>query len=278
MSKSAQLIIVSDLHVGSKIGLMPPTVELDDGNVVSYNKVQKQAWDFWTRKFWPEVAERAKTRETRVVLNGDLIDGGRHHNTNQVWSNDDLEQIEVAADILKDIAAKYPVHVTRGTPAHVQSSAAADEAIAREIGAIRPSPKNKARSSYHLRLDFAGVRFDLAHHGPAAGTRLWTYGNALRSYARTIVLDALVRRRRAPDCIIRSHVHHRTHETLNDYGHRCEGIITPAWQWATEFVHKVISHEDVADIGGCIVSIDNGRISNIEFLLLELEQSDLVIA
>ena len=273
--KSGQLVIVSDLHVGSKLGLMPPTVELDDGNVIGQNKLQKDAWDFWTGVFWPEVAKRSKKRETNVVVNGDGIDGN-HHGTNQIWSNDPIEQANVAGEVLAPISAKYKTYLTRGTPAHVLASAASDEQIAKEIGAAKPVADRKVRSSYHLKLTHCGALFDIAHHGPSAGNRIWTYGNALRGYARTIVLDALIRQQRPADCIIRSHVHHKVWETVRDYGHRCEAIITPAWQWKTEFAHKVVTHEDIADVGGVIISIDDGKISDVEFLLATYSQSDLV--
>jgi hypothetical protein len=273
--KSGQLVVVSDLHIGSKLGLMPPTVELDDGNVVGQNSLQSLMWEFWTKEFWPEVAKRAKKRKTVVVLNGDLVDGN-HHGTNQIWSNDPIEQANVASEILAPISAKYKTFVTRGTPAHVLASAASDEQIAREIGAAKPDADRKIRSSYHLKLNVEGALFDVAHHGPGPGNRIWTFGNSLRGYARTIVLDALVQRQRPPDCIIRSHVHHKIWETVRDYGHRCEAVITPAYQWKTEFGFKIHTHESVADVGGAIISIDDGKVSNVEFKLLTRSQSDNV--
>ena len=275
--QSAQLVVVSDLHVGSKIGLMPPTVELDDGNIVSQNQLQKDAWKYWTKEFWPYVENRSKGRKTVVVLNGDGLDGV-HHNTTQIWSNDPLEQAVVAAEIMAPIANKYPVYVTRGTPTHVLVSGAGDELIAREIGAKQPVKGRKVHSSYHLKLVLEGVDFDIAHHGPSAGTRIWTYGNALRGYARTIILDAMVQHRRPPDCIIRSHFHHRVHETTHDYGHTCHAIITPAWQWKSEYVHMVVSHEDVCDIGGVVIDIDDGKITNVDIRTIQFVQSDRVVA
>jgi hypothetical protein len=232
-------------------------------------------WDHWL-SFWKDVDTAARKRDTVVVFNGDLIDGPAHHGTTQQITADALAQVNIAAELFAPIAGKYPVYVTRGTAAHVLASGSADEQVAKEIGAKQPNGERKTRSSYHLKLNFGGVLFDIAHHGPGPGNRVWTYGSQLRGYAKTIILDALIQRQSPPDVIVRSHVHHRVHETVRDYGHVCEALITPAWQLKTDFAHKVISHEDVADIGGIVVSIDDGKVSGIDFKLLPVMQSDKV--
>lgn len=273
-----QVVLISDLHVGSRIGLMPPQVELDDGDVVHANKLQLAAWRFWDNEFWPEVWDRQKKLKVKtiVIANGDLIDGN-HHNTNQIWTNSAVEQILCASEILAPVAQKAAaMYVTRGTAAHVLASAMADEQIAREIGATTANGDRKARSAYHLKLNVGGVDFDIAHHGPNPGTRVWTYGDALRKFAKTIVFDTMMRGEKPPDIIVRGHVHKRTHETIRDYGRKTEVVITPSWQWHTEFVHSVASHEDISDIGGVIIDIRDGEIVDIQFKLLTLSQSSRV--
>lgn len=257
--------------------MMPPTFETDDGNVVGQNTLQREMWKFWTKGLWPAIDRRAKTRETVVVLNGDLIDS-HHHGTFQVWSTDPLEHIQAATEILSPISAKYKTYVTRGTPAHVMASGSADEQVAQEIGAEKVSGNRKVRSSFHLKLTFSGVLFDLAHQGPNPGMRMWLFGNSLRGYARTIVLDALVRHERPPDCVVRSHFHRKCLETVNDYNHECKAIVTPALQFKTEYSHMIVSHESIADVGATVISMDNERISNVEFMVLSLSQTDMVNA
>lgn len=272
---SSQVVIISDTHVGSTLGLCPPSFSLDDGGSYRSNTLQGYAWDFWTEKFWPEVHERAKTRDTVVVLNGDLVDGN-HHGTSQIFTTDPIQQINLAVEIFAPIASRYPIYVTRGTAAHVMAAGAADEKIAKELGAKSPSKARSVKSAYHLKLEVGGVLLDIAHHGPPAGGRIHTHGNALRSFARDIVLQAKIAKAQAPDVIVRSHVHHYTYEIGNDYDHICHSIITPAWQWKTEFAHKVVSHEDVADVGGVIVSVDGGHVSGVTVLRLPISNSDTV--
>jgi hypothetical protein len=273
--RSAQLVVLSDLHCGSKLGILPPKFELDDGNVIGQNMLQAEMWKFWTGDLWKYIDQRAKTRETIVVCNGDLIDS-LHHQTFQVVSNDPLEHIVIATSILTPIAAKYKTYVIRGTPAHVMASGSADEQVAQEIGAEKVAGDRKVRSSFHLKLNFAGALFDFAHQGPNPGTRMWLFGNSLRGYARTIVLDALVRHDRPPDCVVRSHFHRKCLETINDYNHECKAIVTPALQFKTEYSHMIVSHESIADVGATVISIDDGRISDVEFRVLSLSQTDTV--
>jgi hypothetical protein len=281
MSKkqSTQVVIISDLHVGSTLGLCPPVVYLDDGGKYLPNELQKLSYAYWKKTFWPYVWKKAEkeNRRTIVVCNAETIDGS-HHGTNQIWSNQPSDQIDVAATVLDEAIHKADVRLfTRGTPAHVGESGAADEAVAKRCKATRPDGRKIGPlSTYHLSLNAGGVLLDISHQGPNAGSRMWTKGNGARSYARTIILDALVLHQKPPDVIVRSHYHKKLHETLREYGHKTEMIVSPAWQWMTSYAFQVASFENVADIGGILISIDNGAVSDIEFKCLSVSQNDTV--
>src|SRR3990172_1434458 len=282
-SSVEQVIVISDLHVGSRVGLQPPIVYLAEDDEHKANALQLEAWNFWVQGFWPYVWERGKKRKaTTIILNGEGIDGD-HHATNLIWSRDPMEQAGVAIEILEPVRKRADsFYVIRGTSAHVGSTGAADEHIAKQLKASFPRKseadrvENRRRSAYHLKLIRAGVLFDISHHGANPGRRMWTYGNELRSYCLTIILDCLVTNRRPPDAIVRSHVHHKVWETVRDYGHKCEAFISPAWQWKTEFAHKVVSHEDVSDVGGLIIDVADGKIVHAEFKIITFSQTDFV--
>lgn len=249
-------------------------VSLGDGGQYSANKLQRESYDFWEKGFWPEVLQT--DREIATVLNGEPVDG-KHHDTAQVWSTVVEEQVAVAHDILSPIRAKSKhFFITRGTPAHSGQRGAAEEMLHRLLGADFVAKRE--RTTYRFCPTIGGVRFDFAHHGPNPGNRTWTYGNSFRQYCRNIYLDAMARRKSPPRVIIRSHVHKRTRETLHEYDFTLDGFITPAWQWFTEFVHRIASHEDIADIGGLVIDIDDGNITNAYFKTLGLSQSkELVV-
>lgn len=278
-NRSTQIVVISDLHVGSTLGLCSPEVVLDDGGKYLPNELQIESYNYWRKGFWPFVWNKAKkeNRKTVVICNAETVDGS-HHGTNQIWSNQVSDQITVAAELIDDATIQADVRLfTRGTPAHVGESGSADEAVARILKATRPDGKKTGPySAYHLKLNVDGVILDVCHHGPNTGNRMWSKGNGARSYARTIVLDALVMNQKPPDLIIRSHYHKMLHETLHEYGNTTEMLVTPSWQWMSSFATRVVSYEQISDIGGLVISIDAGRVSNIEFKTLRLSQTDTV--
>ena len=64
MKKSAQVVVTSDHHIGSTVGLCPPEVYLDDGGEYKQTKLQAEAWKFWDKDFWPYVWKQAKSRKS----------------------------------------------------------------------------------------------------------------------------------------------------------------------------------------------------------------------
>jgi hypothetical protein len=278
-SRSTQIVVISDLHCGSTLGLCGPEVILDDGGKYLPNELQIESYSYWKKAFWPFVWAKAKkeNRKTVVICNAETVDGS-HHGTNQIWSNQVSDQIAVAVELIDEVTVQADARLfTRGTPAHVGESGSADEAVAQILKATRPDGKKVGPySSYHLRLNIGGVNLDVCHHGPNTGSRMWLKGNGARSYARTIVLDALVLNRKPPDVIIRSHYHQKLHETLHEYGYTTEMLVTPAWQWMSNYATRVVSYEQISDIGGLVISIDAGRVTDIEFKCLSLSQTETV--
>jgi len=141
----------------------------------------------------------------------------------------------------------------RGTPAHVGVSGKSDNAVYREIGAKMVDGK---WSSYHLKPVISGVQFDLAHHGPSFGKKIHTFGNSARAFARNVFLLALSRRDPLPQVIMRVHVHKCIHETPRDFGHEYHMFITPAFQWAVDYKHKIDTEDDLGDVGGVVVTVE----------------------
>ena len=264
MSKDpTQVVWISDLHVGSTVGLSPCRWKIDEENIHKASKPQLKLYKFWTQ-FWTR--RKKDGRPIIAIFGGDVVDGD-HHNTLQIWTNDELTQVDAAVDLLKpvvNIAKKS--YLLRGTTAHVGQSGRFDSLVARELG---------IPAYYHLRLNVDGVVFDLAHHGPGVGKRIWNMGNSIRSYGRTIEMSHALTGRKPPDVVIRGHVHKSCHETLHGR-HTTEIIVSPAWQLKTEYAHRVSTEDDLADIGGVVVGVYNGRVTDVEIDMMQFEQSESV--
>lgn len=259
-----QVVWVSDLHVGSTIGLSPCHWPIDEKNIHHASKAQLRIYKFWTQ-FWKRRKEDG--RPIVLVLGGDLVDGN-HHGTHQIWTLDEITQSEAAVSLLKpivDISKK--TYLLKGTTAHSGQSGRFDDLVAKELG---------VPSYYHLRLKAGGVLFDLAHHGVGAGKRAWNMGNAVRNYGRSIMMSNVLQHRPPPQVVIRGHTHVACHETVHDGDYTTEVIVAPSWQLKTEHSHKISSESDLGDVGGVIVGVDNGRITDIKIDMMQFQQSESV--
>jgi hypothetical protein len=264
VKKAFQVVWISDTHVGSTVGLSPKRFRIDESNVHEASESQLLILDFW-HEFWKR--RKKDGRPLVLVLGGDMVDGD-HHGTFQIWSQDELVQVDASVELLKpavNLADK--AFLLRGTSAHVGQSGRYDSRVARELG---------VPVYYHLQLNVSGVLFDLAHHGPGTGKRIWNLGNVARLYARHVAMSHILRGVRAPDCVIRGHVHKCIHETIRDNGHSTEMIIAPSWQLKTEFAYRVSTEDDLADIGGVIVGVDSGKVTEVTLDVVRFEQAQAV--
>jgi len=264
LKEPIQVVWVSDLHVGSTVGICPKQYTVDEGNIHLASEHQLFLLDFWA-EFWKR--RKKDGRSIILILGGDIVDGD-HHDTLQVWTQDELIQVDAAVQLLLPIVTlAKKTYLLRGTAAHVGQTGRYDSRVAKELG---------INAYYHLRLNVGGVLFDLAHHGVGVGKRIWNIGNMARSYGRSIAMANILHNRPIPDVVVRGHVHRKCHETVRDGEHTTEVIISPSWQLKTEYAHRVSTEDDLSDIGGVIVGVDNGRVTEVTLDVIQFEQTAMV--
>ena len=256
MSKSQAVLVAvtSDQHTGSTVGLAPPEgTRRDDGGRMMPSKAQIWLWNNWL-KFWQTVKSEQQANKARLicVFNGDATDGGAHHGTTQVMTEEDDATAYITRRVFsvpKDLNPAK-LYMVKGTDVHVGGPAAPQEvSIAQRLGCER-DPESQTWASWHLRLTVNGLLLDFQHHG-RAGNRPWTRQNAVSALAADIWMEHSLAGLRAPDLAFRSHVH-RFADSYDAYPTRV--VVTPAWQLKTSFVHR-IGPESIADIGGVMVLI-----------------------
>jgi len=245
------LAVVGDMHINSTVGLLTPTVNLDDGGTHGSSEHQKRVWRNWL-SFWSEVQTVAKKNRAKVwtVFNGDMVDVFVKHQTVELISRNDADVFDMAlGTIMPAVDASDKVFVVRGTAAHGKSGGVMEEKIAEDISAV-PSAEND--SWWELLLDCDGVLFDITHHGPM-GRKPWTKANALNSMLAELIIK--YRNKRCPEVVIRSHNHRYAR---SDDSFDIEAFGLPAWQLFTEFARRIGSVE-LADIGGMYFICDKGN-------------------
>jgi hypothetical protein len=216
-------LFIGDLHAGSTTAVMQPFAN-GQGITFGTNRVQDQLMAFW-RQALAEVKKLARGHRLILHLGGDCIDGDGHHGTPQTVGVE-AEQAELAVSLLlpwANLADRG--YALLGTDSHVGPDGASDKGVARELGLpVKP----------FWRLDCSGRLLDWAHH-TGLGRREWTTESALIALANNTLVRYLRRGLRAPDLIVRHHVHRyvRTHAKGIDV------VTAPGWQAQTKYIYDL---------------------------------------
>jgi hypothetical protein len=154
------LVVLSDLHCGSTVGLLPPDFTTDEGNSIGQTPCQEWLWGCWkdaTENWLPSVID---SDPFALVVNGDLVEG-LHHGSIQVISPNADDHVKAAMDTLKPLADRAEkAFVTIGTECHTKQR---ENSIAVGLGAIR-DPNTKRGAWDKLYMSVRGVPCRFMHH------------------------------------------------------------------------------------------------------------------
>jgi len=249
------MVAISDLHVGSTVGLTPERFPLDDGGYYSPSRAQLWLLERWN-EFWTDVKTAKRGKQLTVVINGDIVEGYGKFRKTQIATSSPESMEYVATELLKPVRKLADkMFFIRGTPSHVKSGAGAEDAVARAVGADKMS---RSWSKIEQVFNVGGTRFHFSHHLGSSGGRLpWTRGTGVRSVALRYWANHVERNEIPADVVVRSHVHifDDTPSSLPVY---C--CSTPAWCLANDFALKVGGqNEPLADVGGLLFHIREGE-------------------
>lgn len=253
------LVIVSDIHSGCRLGLCPPDgAALDDGGRYEPSKFQLWMWDKWT-EFWNDfVPYSCRGEPFWVVFNGDAIDGVHHQSTTQISHNIE-DQTEIAYRILKpvvDLCEGRYYHV-RGTEAHVGKSGVEEERLAKRLNAIPNELGQYARYELWKRV---GPKLVHCLHHIGTTSSAGYEATAVHKEMVEMLSESATWHDEPPDAIVRSH-RHRYFRTEIPGGRRDGGetherfaIVTPAWQGKTPFAWKIAgARRSQPQFGGVVI-------------------------
>jgi hypothetical protein len=229
-SKAKLALVVSDLHIGSTVGLWPESYTAIEGHTILPNKFQQWLWTCWLdMQKWSSTI--IGNDEYEVIINGDLVEG-QHHRTLQIMTADVGDQSAAVQQVLEPFISKaVRTHVILGTECHTRND---EMRIGRVLGASKdPSTGQHAWNS--LDIEFNGTLCNVAHHISA------TARPYLEASAHSIALGALTMNRarsgkRIPSVMIRAHRHR--HGVWNDGN--LMSLICGAWQGLTRHGWKVV--------------------------------------
>jgi len=202
---------IADLHAGNQMGLLNPATVLwradDVGDLLPWQPpltaFQKYLWGLYQEKI-AELRTLAGDDEIVVLVDGDATQGDRYADS-MIADTTKQDQQDIAADALAPLLVLPNVKTARlltGTAVHVP-----DSAEARIAARLAKDFDKDVRSAHHGRFDISGVVFDVAHHGPAPGSRHWLRGNVALYYLRDRVYDDLHSGQSPARVYVRAHFH-----------------------------------------------------------------------
>jgi hypothetical protein len=255
--------VVSDLHIGSTIALCPPDgIALEDGGTYQPSQVQKWIWAKWVQ-YWADVKQAVGMSPLIVVVNGEFVDGN-HHQTSQIATPSESQMVDAAINVMsKPATMAKELYVTIGTRVHSGAGGGFDHLIAKELGA-RVDPETGRSAFYHLPLQIKNTLFDFAHH-ISGSTRETGAGTNIKSECIDVRLET--HGRRCPDVVVRSHVHNCVDTGINVRG--MYGIVTPAWQLASEHTNR-IKRQIQRKVGGLLFEVTANKWEMHKPLIYEL--------
>ncbi len=227
--KTDFLIVVSDIHAGSAVGLATPETKTKAGNLITHGDNHHQAW-LWAN--WLEGIARVKklvgSSPAALLVNGDATEGVHHRNEADLVAALIETHTEMAVECLRPLSKlASKTFVTLGTECHTKHM---EDVLAVKLGAVGGKAKDK------WLIDFNGCLVDAAHHMPTTSRAYLEashlsicMGNARLNYARC--------GHRLPSVFLRGHRH------CGGYYSDGAGLyaVTGAWQFLTRHGHKVVT-------------------------------------
>lgn len=223
-------VVLSDIHAGSTVGLLPPDFVTIEENEIKQNAIQQWLWQCWLdANKW--IVDITKGEPFALILNGDLIEGC-HHRTTQVISPDTRDHAEAAIKILEPLAKQAAKRfVVRGTEVHTQNS---EVSIAKALGG-EMNQELRIPVWDRLTIDIAGTRCVFRHH-ISTSTRESLSATALSVNIVEEIAEAIKNGERPPMVVGCAHRH--------KFGQYTNGrslcFVTPPWQSLSRFALKVV--------------------------------------
>lgn len=231
MAKPIRVVaVLSDLHAGSVVALMPPTFTTANDQEVKQNPLQAWYWECYKKTLnW--IDDVVYDDPAALILNGDLIEGD-HHRTTEIISRDIGDHIEIARLLLQPVTMRFnKTFITRGTECHTGNV----EATLGKALKAEENPETGKPVFDRLTLDVCGTRLVARHHVTTT-SRPWLESNGLGMELAAEQLHAVRNGERMPSVLCVAHRHVAGHVVTGDG--LC--LATPAWQGMTRHTHKVV--------------------------------------
>lgn len=251
----ALLALASDAHTNSTLGLCSPSATLPEGQPVSLTKAQGWLWQCWGDFLGEVLREFRRGDRVYGVHVGDGPD--MNFRTCQLMTTDPGGAVSLFVETMRGFRelCEDGWWMVRGTEAHGGKSGNLEEMAAQQLQATHYPADSKLASCWMLKLELAGVKVDLVHHGPL-GRLPWTKTNGLMRVCSEIIDAYDEAGEPHPDLAVQGHNHIWADTGTNRRNLRALSL--PCWQLPTSYGWRV-SPRRSTDIGAVLVICEDGR-------------------
>ena len=264
------LALMADAHCGHRLGMLDPATVLVDSDgpwTPELGAVQKELFKQFEGARADLLARVGGRQRIVMVHDGDLGQGAAF--PHQLVSQSPKDQVAIAVALFRPWLKVPNVAVLRimaGTDVHSMGATSIEVLVAQQLQA--EFPRKDVAVRWHVRLKVAGALFDMAHHGPVAGSRTWLRGNVARLYLRDRMEFDFRRGLRVATLYVRAHRHHFLHieDELEGVPGGCKSglLLLPSMSGLTEHGRKVTQSAPELTTGMVFVDVLDGRIVGVD--------------
>lgn len=241
-NKIKQVVLLSDLHIGSTVAIWPSGFVSQEGIPIGQNAYQQWLGECWNDLHKVRLPAYLGKDPYAIVLNGDLVDGN-HFKSLQHMTSNVTDQMTAAKKLLAPVVKKAStLFVTKGTEIHT-----IDKEVT--LGEIFGAVKDKATGQHafdKLNIRINGVNCIFKHHMTTALRPYWEAAQ-LSTELASERMEAARSGHPIPEVLCCAHRHR--HAIFRDlHGLMC---VTGGWQGLTRHVYRVVS--SAAPAPSCIV-------------------------
>lgn len=234
-----RILLLSDMHIGSIVSVMPEEVWIEErnenrSNVVKANRIQRELY-----KRWEKMGDVARFDKCLVL--GDSVDGPNVHSVGfELWTTNLHQQVSTADDLLSMVKVRGKEYYgVQGSFYHVRENTSSDLAVMDGVGGTFDTD---------LVVEVEGVRIHLNHFiswsGSATSKATAPQGELVAAAMNDKYMGEF-------DLLVRGH-RHEFLDLRNRFGHI---ICLPAWKARDAFQTKNGLKSTVNDTGFSVLEI-----------------------
>lgn len=228
---SKSILIISDIHVGSKVAICSESPELTDGANYTPNKAQKALLQCWHDSIDDIIQRPAVT-----VINGEPTDGiNRRSMGAGQWTTSFVDEVRDFTKLMSVVPKSKKTYFVRGSGYHVTSDGATpiEEFVAESLNAKRyRAYGGSGYTDYELNLEILGKYFNFTHH--VGFSRWFQYRTTPLASEMAKMHFEHAKRGFHTDVMVRSHVHYYVEVRFPN----TIGFTTPAWKFPDGFMYR----------------------------------------